>query len=473
MARREKIVLGALFLIALTFGVFATFTQLFFLPIIPVVLLGGYIFLILLFREPLIGFYTIIIYNFLMGIIDREVGGFQYGILNEVLLIITWLSVWYNQKRFDFSILKTSFIGLVVLWFMVSVAELVNPASGSVMGWLQEFRSVALTPMLIAPLGLLLIDTKKKLNVFLILIIGLSALGTLNGIRQATIGLSAGEQRFLDDGASVTHIIHGKLRVFSFYREAAQFGSSQAYFCLVGLVLMFGIKGLFKKIGLLLFSLLSFYGMLISGTRTALFALLVGIFFAIGLSKNFKAVFVGGGIALFFILILKFTYIGSSNYHIHRLRTAMDTEDASLNVRFNSQERLAEYLETRPFGNGLGAIGHWAKEYNSGTYLATIEPDSYWVKIWAMYGIVGFILFFCIWMYLLGRASGLIWNMKDKALRVRLVTLISGVAGLFVASYGNEVMSTMPSLMFANVSLPIVYGMCRRYMKNEDRTIKI
>lgn len=474
MARREKVVLAALFLIALTLGVFAVFTRLFFLPLIPVVLLAVVIFLIFLFRDPLIGFFASIIYCFLVVILDREVGGFQYGLGNEVLPLLTWLSIWYNQKRFDFGLLNNNVIGLVLVWFILSVLEIGNPAGANPMGWLQEIRSVALYPMLVAPLGLLLIDTKKKLNTFFIIIMALSFFATLNGIKQTTIGLSPGEQHFLDDGGYVTHLVSGQLRVFSFYREAAQFGASQAYFALIGIILAMGIKGKpVKKLALIVFAALSFYGMMISGTRTALFVLMVGAFCALFLSKNLRAVIFGGGIALLFIIVLKFTYLGNTNYHIYRLRSAVDPQDASFNVRLESQARLADYLSTRPFGGGLGSIGHWGKEYNRGGFLATIEPDSYWVKIWAMYGIVGFILFFCIWMYLIGKSGGLIWNMEDKSLRVKLVALISGVVGLFVCSYGNEVMNSMPSLNLISVSLPVVYGMCRRYMNKNDGNIKI
>ena len=77
--------------------------------------------------------------------------------------------------------------------------------------------------------------------------------------------------------------------------------------------------------------------------------------------------------ALLFLAFLKYTHIGSGNYQINRLRTALDPQEASLNVRFNNQKLIAQYLQGRPFGGGLGVIGAWGKDYNRDKYLSTVE----------------------------------------------------------------------------------------------------
>jgi O-antigen ligase len=318
--------------------------------------------------------------------------------------------------------------------------------------------------MLITPLGLLLINTNKRLNIFLVLIFVLSFLATLNGIKQLKFGLTSGEQAFLDNGGNVTHLIFGHLRIFSFFSDASQFGPSQAHIALIALIFAVAIKLSWgKRILLLLLSLLSFYGMLISGTRGAIFVIVIGVIMAIALSKRIKALMWGTSIALFFFCLLKFTYIGNSNYEIYRLRTALNPEDASFNVRLINQKKIAEYLQAKPFGEGLGVIGHWGREYNKGKYLSTIAPDSYWVKVWAMYGIVGLIIFFSIWMYWLGKCSGMLWRLKENKLRTKLIALLAGVAGIFICSYGNEVMNTMPSLIVIHLSLGCIYAFSSIY----------
>src|SRR5690606_31481740 len=105
---------------------------------------------------------------------------------------------------------------------------------------------------------------------------------------------------------------------------------------------------------------------------------------------------------------------------------------------------------------------------NSDKFLSTIEPDSYWVKVWAMYGIVGFIYWFCMMMYITGKSCGIIWRIEDKKLKVKLIALTSGFFGIFISSYGNEVINALPSSIVCYLSMVLVF-MGPRF----DRKLKI
>ncbi|GHA56857.1 O-antigen ligase family protein [Pontibacter akesuensis] len=415
-------------------------------------------FVLAVFYNPRLGLKATIIYCFFLFGIAREVGGFPYGLLVDGLLVFTWIAVFFsNSKALDWDNIKNDLCLITLLWFLITVLELANPADASPMGWLQEMRGTALYWLLAVPLSLMLFNTNKDLNSFLTIIIVLSVVAALVGIKQLHIGLSTGEQAFLDAGANKTHILFGKLRVFSLYSDAGQFGASQAHLCLVALVLALGPFKIWIRVLLLAAAGILFYGMLISGTRGALFALVVGVAVALFLSKNFKILLLGSFLALSGLFILKYTYIGNSSYHIYRLRTALNPEDASLGVRLYNQERLAEYLDTRPFGGGVGVIGYWGERYNSDKYLSTIPPDSYWVKVWASYGIVGFIIWFGMMMYILGKCCGIVWRIQDKALRIKLMALTAGAAGILFCSYGNEVINAMPSAIIVYVSWAFVF----------------
>src|SRR5690606_31089141 len=110
-----------------------------------------------------------------------------------------------------------------------------------------------------------------------------------------------------------------------------------------------------------------------------------------------------------------------------------------------------------PFGGGLGTIGYLGEQYNPGTYLASLPPDSYWVKVWAMYGNVGFTIWFCIMLYILGRCCGIAWVTKDKGLHVKLIALTAGYAGTLFCSYGNEVMNNQPSFAIMLMSWCLIF----------------
>ena len=393
------------------------------------------------FHEKLL--YSLVAYCFLFGIVGREIGGFPVGILIEVFLIITLFASFSFANTKDWKSLNSDLFYVLLIWLIISLLEVANPGS-ALLGWLAELRTAALYPFLMVLLGLILFKSNKHLDVFLILVIGLSTLASLNGIKQLYIGLSSGEQAFLNANAG-THLLWGRLRVFSFYSDAGQFGASQAHIGILALILTLIPMLWWKRMILLSCSFLNLYGMLISGTRGALFIFVVAIFVAILLSKNIKAIVFGGLIACSFLFILKYTHIGDSNYQIFRLRTALNPEDASLNVRLNTQRNLRIYMEDYPFGGGLGVIGYNGNLYNSDKYLSTVQPDSYYVKLWAMYGIFGFTIWFCIMMYILGKSCGLVWNIQDKTLRIKMIALTAGFAGILVGSYGNEVINIMPT----------------------------
>lgn len=413
--------------------------------------------LVLFYNNPKITLYVLIAYCFTMGLFSREIGGLPYGIFIELFIVISYVFILLKVPVENWKNVKSDLFYLLSGWFFLSFLQVINPAGASVMGWLQEIRSAALYPFLIIPLCYMLFDTYKDLNGFLKIILIISSLAALNGIKQLYISPSPGEQRFLDEGGALTHVLFGKLRVFSFYSDAGQFGASQAHLCVIALVLSFGPFKLWKKVVLWGAALLFFYGMLISGTRGALFALIVGVFLAIGLSKKIKVLILGGAIALSCLFILKYTTIGNNNYQVYRLRSALDPKDASLNVRMLNQKILREYMSSRPFGGGLGVIGAGGALFNPDKFLSRVQPDSYWVKVWAMYGIVGFIIWISIMMYILGKCCGIVWKLKDEGLRIKAMALTAGFSGILICSYGNEVINTMPSSIIVYISWVFVF----------------
>jgi hypothetical protein len=423
--------------------------------VVPVSVIAGSIgiaFLLSSFLNPRVAIITYFIYCFVINSLLKNIQGIPFGYLMEVLLALTWLGMLLNKSKFKWTEAKNDYVFIAVAWFAVNLLELVNPAGASFLGWLNEVRFTAFNWLMLAPLVFLLFNKKKDVDIFIILIISMSVLAALYGMKQLFIGVSVGEKRWLDAGADFTHIVFGKLRVFSFYTDAGQFGASQAQLSLVALVLAMGPFKIWKRVLLFLAAAILFYGMLISGTRGALFALVSAAFFAIFLSKNFKVLIAGTFIALCFLGGLKYTSIGSGIYQITRLRTALDPTDPSLNVRFKNQTKLASILSDMPFGGGVGVSGMNGLIYNSDKLLSTIPPDSYWVKVWTMYGIVGLMIWFCMNTYILGKCCGVVWNLRDDQLRVKMIALTAGTAGLFFCSYGNEVMNGFPSSMILYMS---------------------
>jgi hypothetical protein len=413
---------------------------------------------IFIFNNLRMGIVALICYGFLLFFFMRRLPGVPFSYLFECLLVLIWLGVLFHRSlEIDWKLLRNDLVYITLAWMGISLLQLLNPAGASLAGFFSELRGTALNWLLVVPLCFIIFNKKADLDLYLWLILGFSLLASFWGIKQLHIGLDAADQRFLDEGGAATHVLFGKLRVFSIYSDAGQFGASQAQMCLMALILSLGPFKTRIKILLAVAAMILLYGMLISGTRGAMFVLIPGIFVALFLSKKTKTLLIGGLIAGIAFCGLKYTTIGHSNYHIHRLRTSVNPEDPSLNVRFRNQEILGNYLKSYPFGGGLGVIGYNGHKYNADKFLSTVEPDSYWVKIWAMYGIVGFVLWLGFMLFILGKCCGIVWSIRDEALRIKLLALTAGSSGILFCSYGNEVMNVYPSALVMFLSWVFVY----------------
>ena len=411
------------------------------------------------FRFPEIGLYTAIGLGFLILGLGRYIKGLQLGMAMDGILFLTYIVLIFNRfrDRVDWSPAKKDVTLLAAIWFAYSIIEVANPESRSVPAWLAGMRGISLYMMLMIPLTLLFFNTNRKVDTFLTLWGVFSLLATFKGILQNTIGVDPWEKAWLDGGGAITHILFGKLRIFSFFSDAGQFGANQGYTGVVFIIISLVEKSKPRKIFLLLVGILGLYGMLLSGTRGSISVPLAGFALYFILKKN-KTVMISG----FFMMMLvfaffKFTLIGQDNQQIRRMRSAFDPNDASLQVRLENQKKLKVYLATRPMGGGIGHAGVKAAKYLPNAYLSSVATDSWYVLIWAEQGIIGLSLHLFILFYILIKASYLImFRIRDPIVKIKMAALASGMFGVMVASYGNAVLGTMPTGMLIYVSMALM-----------------
>jgi cell division protein FtsW (lipid II flippase) len=373
------------------------------------------------------------------------------------LAILIVSALFHTQVKTDFSKLNNSLFLVTIIWMGYNIAEIFNPEARSVVAWIYAVRGTALYMLLTVPLTLLYANKPSDLNRLFIIVFFFSILASFWGLRQYFIGLDAAENRWLDAGARSTHVLFGNLRVFSFFSDAGQFGAGIAHAGVMAMVLALGPFSIKKRIIFTVLALFFFYLMIMSGTRGALMVPVAGTMAYLFASKNFKLMAVGLlGLALVFSF-LKFTSIANDNYQVRRMRSALDPDDPSLNVRYENQRKFAEYLKTRPFGGGIGTSGFWGQRFSPGTFLAETPNDSWFVKIWAEMGIVGLYLHIFILGFI--ALSGLlkIWKVKDPRLRQKLLALFGGYVGIAAASYGNPLLGQMPTGIILYMSWAYFY----------------
>ncbi|RYJ53318.1 O-antigen ligase domain-containing protein [Flavobacterium petrolei] len=426
--------------------------------ILVLALLIGSVFLYYLFCYPIIGFYTAIALNFLLLGIGRYIKGLPLGFGIDGILVLTYIALFMNKfkEKINWTPAKKDITFLCILWFGYSLFEIINPEARSIQAWISG-RGIAFYPLLFVPLTLLFIDTNKKLEAFLYVWAFFSILGTLKGIMQMTMGVDFAEQEWLNEGSYKTHILFGKLRVFSFYSDAGQFGANQGYSGVVFLIYAMSQSKSLSKFFFIFVGLLGIYGMVISGTRGALSVPIVGFMTYFVLSKNIKVIIIGVTFLMLLFVFFKYTTIAQGNAQVRRMRTAFDPNDASLQVRIDNQKILKSYLSSRPFGGGIGHGGTKAQKYLPNAFLSNVATDSWYVLIWVEEGIVGLLLHLGILFYVMIKASLIVmFKIKDPILKYKISALIAGMAGIMVASYGNAVLGQMPTALLIYATMAII-----------------
>lgn len=417
----------------------------------------AYIYLI--FQKPVIGLYTAIALGFFILGSARYIKGVQVGLAMDGILFLTYIALIFNKffERVDWTPAKKDVTILALIWFGYSMFEMVNPESHVFAAWLAGMRGISLYMLLIIPLTLLFIDTNRKLNYFFYMWGILSLLVTFKGIYQNVFGVDPFEKAWLDGGAAITHILFGKLRIFSFLSDAGQFGANQAYSAVVAIIVSMTQKDWRKKLFFIVVGVLGIYGMLLSGTRGSISVPLAGFTAFFVLRKN-RFVMISGFFLLIAVFVFfKYTTIGQDNQQIRRMRSAFDPNDASLQVRLENQKILKVYLATRPFGGGIGHAGVKAQRYLPNAFLSNVATDSWYVLIWAEQGIVGLSIHLFILFYILGKSSfQIMFRIRDPIVKMKMAALTSGMFGIMVASYGNAVLGTMPTSMLIYTSMAIM-----------------
>ena len=416
----------------------------------------GSIYLYILFKNPIVGFYTAIGLNFVLLGMGRYIQGLPLGFGIDGILVLTFLALFFSKfkERIDWSPANKNITIFAAIWLGYCIFQIANPEAQSMSAWISG-RGIGFYFFLFVVLTFMLINTNKRLDGLLYVWGVFSIIATLKGMMQLFIGVDSAEQAWLNAGGAETHVLFGKLRVFSFFSDAGQFGANQGYTGVVAIIYSMTKKGL-PKIFFITVGVLGLYGMIISGTRGAISVPVIGFMTFFVLRKNIRILGVGMLIMVCLFVFLKYTTIGQGNDQIRRMRGAFDPNNKSLQVRLDNQKILKGYLASRPFGGGIGHAGDKAQRFLPNAFLSHVATDSWYVLIWAELGIIGLIFHLFVLFYVIGTASyKVMFTIRDPITKLKIGALISGMAGVMVASYGNAVFGGMPTalLMYASMAI--------------------
>jgi len=432
------------------------------------------------YRFPTLIVYALLFYSFAIFFVSRYLlrDIFPAGTIYDVMLILGYLAVWMakgNKKRVEWERIKDAPFWILLGWLAYCMFSIVLPEFPGFNAWMLSFR-VHFYMAFSIPLFILLLDA-KSIKTIIVLWAVFSIIISLKGIVQlynfntggGIPGLSLADQGFLQ--GNKFHILGGKLRVFSFLSDAGQFGVQQAHAATTGLLLLLSAKNGKQRLLYIILALAGLYGLFVSGTRGAVFVLFGGAFAYCFWIRKIKLLILAIVLAGGFYGFMSYTYIGNNVYAIHRMRTAFKPDqDASYIARKINQETLKVYLASRPFGGGLGSMQHG----HEGTVLKDTPFDSGYVLVWGDQGIVGLCLYIGMIIFFLLKGTYVLWfQIKNEWLRSILIAMMSGLAGVAVANYGNPVMVQHPTCVMYFLIVAVIYAAPRidKSLQPQEETV--
>lgn len=423
--------------------------------VLPIIIAG----VILFVQFPKLGIYVIIFMGFATSGLTRYFPGPPYGLSIDIFLVVTLLVIFLKDfKKLELSRANNDLVWVWAIWLLFCILMILNPLAHNLEAWFYASRGIAFYPLLMIPLVLMVMKDRKDMMSVFVLILVCEAVGTFWAIKQIHVGVSATENRWLMAGAASTHILFGKLRAFSYFSDAAQFGASQVHIAFMCFCFAFGVKKAKWRAALIFTGCLLFYGFMLSGSRGPLVIPAIAGFFFLLVSRYTKLFISGCVVGFLLFSFLKFTTIAQNNYNIARLRTALNpTEDASFLVRKEREERVKVFLADKPLGGGIGSAGFWGRRFYPGTFLAEIGTDGHYTRIWMETGFIGLILYIGVLVWIMLRLLIITFRIRDPSLRFIIGAWASSFIGLCVASYTNGLLVQLPTGPMVYLGLAFVY----------------
>lgn len=419
--------------------------------LLPVILLIGGVFI----KKPVVLFAVLFSVNyFIMGSLRYLIHHplpLPVSVIMDILYValVSILLVKCVWGHYEIRRIGTGILFIYLIWVGYCLIQAFNNTCNTgfeFTAWFREVRPIAFHSIYIIIIFAILFRKVNHIKWFLYIWAIFTLLGVAKGYWQRNHGFDQYEWWWLWSGGERTHLINSGVRYFSFFTDAANFGSNMA-FCTVtfGLIALY-IKGIKNKLFFLFVALAAGYGMMISGTRSALFVALAGFILYTLLSKNWKLFLLALSLIIATVGILRYTTIGDSNRLVHRMRTAFDPEDASLQVRLENQKAMKAYMKEAPWGIGMGRDGSNVPVNNKYRLVSTTATDSTLVYIWTRTGIIGLSIYLLLYVAtMIGGCYIVLYKIKHKELRGILTALLCGAACMMAAAYTSQIYQQYPN----------------------------
>ncbi len=412
------------------------------------------VFVYLAFSYRMITLWTLFLINYFIMFFAKEglLPPIPVSLVNEMLEIILIAVAVIDLKETHFEYLANIMFLAIVGWCAFCILEVLNDTCGlgiNVTAWFTGIRLMAFQLLYAIVVFCLYINTPKRLYQLFYAWAACSLFAVFWCWKQQNIGWTQGEQAWLfNQGHYRQHIVNGIVRYFSVFTDAANFGIHMAAASCSFIIIAITNKIKKHKIFFGITGLLCTWAMFASGTRTAMFCLIIGFMLFLVLSKSVKIMVPTSIVFGLFIAMLMFTKIGDGNSQIRRMRSAFNPEDASANVRDINKQSIAKYLKDAPWGIGIGMATENIPAWNKFKIVSQIPPDSEYVFIWVRTGWIGVSWFtLCNIMILFAGCWIVLFSIKNRSLMGMGAAWCASFISIHLGGYANQILMQFPNIV--------------------------
>jgi len=404
---------------------------------------------------PEFGVIIFLVGAYFVMLISRIGVNFPVGTLMDGLELLLLVGVLIAQKKeprwVDF---KSPITVGILVWISYNILQVANPNAESRLAWIYTIRSTALF-MLTYFIFVTQIRSVEYIRTILKIWIALSFLAAIYAIKQEYVGFFDFEMRSIDTPELRTLLfIGGHWRKFSIFAEPVSFSYNMVISSILCIVLIMGKLKFYKKILLSICVSILLLAMIFSGTRGA-YPLLPAALFLLAILKFNRRILVFFTFAV--LLFIGLVFMPTSNQNIVRFQSAFrPSDDPSFNLRKANQKRIQPYIQTHPFGGGLGSTGTWGERFSPNSYLAQFPPDSGFVRVAVELGYVGLFIFCTFLFIILKTGIENYYSIKDPELKNYCLAMVLITFALAIGNYPQEALVQFPISIFFYLIISLI-----------------
>jgi len=403
-----------------------------------------------------IGVYFILILGSLVTYLSKIVD-LPFGTSLDLLLVVMTLGVLMKQtyKR-DLQFLNTPLTIPIIIWIGFNLIQVINPAAVSKLAWVYTVRSMAILILLYFIACYAFNSYRRIVNVFKFML-GIAFISALYGMFQEYYGFTQFELTWLYSDPKRFQLIFqwARLRVFSFFSDPTNYGMFMSYFGVICTILIMGPYKLWQKATLGIAALSMFWAIGLAGSRTPVLLVPFGFFIFTLLTLNKKVL-----LTMCFLILLGSGFVmkSTSSAVLFRIQSAflIDKSADTMNVRFRNQKMIQPFIQSHPFGAGLGSAGEWGARFAPDSILAKFPPDSGLVRIAVELGWIGLIIYCLLLLKIIHFSTYCYLRVKHPKVKMIYLALTIMMFMLILASYPQEAIVQLPTSIFFYVSLAII-----------------